>query len=396
MGKLKAFLLLLLLSGIALPARAQDSTLPDRAYISGVNGYPQSYTLSCESRSAVDWAAYWGVDISETQFLERLPRSDNPNQGFVGNPNEPWGYIPPASYGVHAKPVARLLRDYGLDAHAGTGVSWDELRSEIAGGRPVIVWVIGSIWRGTPREYETRSGNVIRVANNEHTMILVGYDQTSVQLVDALTGYTLTHSIENFLTSWSVLGNMAILGAGSGDRQNEPETSASQDAYTVQRGDTLSKLGTRWGIAWQDLAAWNQISYPYLIFPGQTLTLSGQQLVTVPATNSNASNYTVQRGDHLMKIARELELDWHILAELNHLEPPYLLYPGNVLALPNGADEGRDEGADPEVPEVYTAVHHESLFALANYYRMDWIRLAAINNLNFPYLLTPGEAIRLR
>ncbi|MGH2583037.1 MAG: C39 family peptidase, partial [Anaerolineales bacterium] len=294
MGKLKALLLLFLLSGIAVPARAQGSALPDQAYISGVIGHPQTYTLSCESRSAVDWAAYWGVDIGETRFLERLPRSDNPNQGFVGNPNDIWGYVPPASYGVHAKPVARLLRDYGLDAHAGNGLSWDELRSEIAAGRPVIVWVIGSIWRGMPREYETRSGEVVRVANNEHTMILIGYDENSVQLVDALTGYTLTHSIENFLTSWSVLGNMAVLGAGSGEKQGsgDQETSASQDTYTVQRGDTLSKLGTRWDIDWQDLAAWNQINYPYLIFPGQTLILRGDEDQANSGANSSAKTYT--------------------------------------------------------------------------------------------------------
>ncbi|MGH2581481.1 MAG: LysM peptidoglycan-binding domain-containing protein, partial [Anaerolineales bacterium] len=106
--------------------------------------------------------------------------------------------------------------------------------------------------------------------------------------------------------------------------------------------------------------------------------------------------YTVQRGDHLMKIARELELDWHQLAELNSLEPPYLLYPGNLLVLTNGGNDSDNQQFNPEIPEVFTAVQHESLFALAHYYKLDWTLVAALNNLSFPYLLSPGQVIRLQ
>ena len=63
------------------------------------------------------------------------------------------GQHPPASYGVHAPPVAELLREFGLQAEARSGMTWDELRAEIAAGRPVIAWVIGQIWSGTPQKY---------------------------------------------------------------------------------------------------------------------------------------------------------------------------------------------------------------------------------------------------
>jgi hypothetical protein len=36
------------------------------------------------------------------------------------------------------------------------------------------------------------------------------------------------------------------------------------------------------------------------------------------------------------------------------------------------------------------------LFALAHYYDLDWIKLAGMNNLAFPYTLAPGETIRLK
>lgn len=380
-------------------ANAEQSSPPKSAYISGFVGHAQQYSLSCESRSAADWAAYWGVSINETEFLNRLPRSDNPNEGFVGNPNDPWGYIPPSSYGVHAEPVARLLRNYGLDAHAGENMSWEELQNEIAAGRPVIVWVIGSIWAGTPRDYEAEDGETVRVANNQHTMTLIGYDENSVQLADALTGYTVTHSIENFLTSWAVLGNMAVVGSGTQDQQPKPQQEAEQpaggDAYTVQAGDTLNKVAARLQLHWVDLAAWNHISYPYTIFPGQQLTLRPDEGSQQPPAASEET-YTVQRGDHLLKIARELDLDWEELAALNELTAPYLLYPGQVLQLPASGEPAEEASEKIEVPDTYTATRSESLFALAHYYGLDWMRVAAANNIGFPFTLTAGETIRLK
>lgn len=383
---------------VCFPVAAQ-SNVPPQAYISGIYGHAQQYSLSCESRSAADWAAYWGVYIDETEFMNRLPRSDDPNEGFVGDPNDTWGYIPPASYGVHAEPIARALRAYGLDAHAGYGLSWAEAQAEIAAGRPVIVWVIGSIWAGTPRNYETEAGETVIVANNEHTMILIGYTETQVQLVDALTGYTVTYSLDNFLTSWAVLGNMAVVGEGSGSSQAEEpadsgeEAQNSSAAYIVQRGDTLNKVAARVDASWEDLAAWNDIGYPYTIYPGQILMLKGAA-EQEPEPEPDEQTYTVQRGDHLLQIARELEIDWEVLAELNQLTPPYLLYPGTVLNLP--AEESSQEPVEREAPDNYTAVRSESLFALAHYYDLNWLKLAGMNNLAFPYTLAAGQTIRLK
>jgi LysM repeat protein len=402
----KALFILLAVSLSVLPhSNARASDVPAQAYISGVVGHAQHFSLSCEARSAADWAAYWGVNIDEAEFLARLPQSDNPNEGFVGNANDPWGYIPPYSYGVHADPVARELRNYGLDAHAGHNLSWGEVQVEIAAGRPVIVWVIGSIWAGTPEQIQTEDGQTVTVANNEHTMILIGYSETNVQLVDALTGYTVTYSLDNFLTSWSVLGNMAVVGEGT----QKPEADATKEAaaapeedssYTVQPGDTLNKLATRLALSWVDLASWNDISYPYTLVPGQALMLSGPAAETAaqPTQPAGVETYTVQRGDGLMKIARALDLDWEQLAEINDLTPPYLLYPGNVLKLPGSAGEQVAQTTEVplEVPEFYTAENSESLFVLAHYYGLDWIQLAGMNDLNFPYMLEPGQTIRLQ
>jgi peptidoglycan endopeptidase LytE len=195
---------------------------------------------------------------------------------------------------------------------------------------------------------------------------------------------------------------MAVTGGGQGNPVKgelpAEESPEQEDTYTVQGGDTLAKLGARWDIPWQDLAAWNHISYPYTIFPGQSLRASPPpaegSLRTPP---SSGETYVVQRGDHLAAIARSLELDWRLLAEVNGLQPPYLLYPGNVLQLPGNADAEPlpEQDTAPDLPEIYTATHTESIFGVAYYYDLDWIALAGLNDLAFPYMLSPGQAIRL-
>jgi uncharacterized protein YvpB/LysM repeat protein len=262
-----------LFASLPLPAAGRPQGLPLSAYVHGVVGHPQTYALSCESRSAVDWARFFGVSIGESEFLNRLPRSDNPNVGFVGDPNGYWGVTPPNSYGVHAPPVAELLRAYGLEAEARHGFSWDELRGEIADGRPVIVWIIGQMWGGNGFTYRAVDGESLRVAAFEHTMILVGYDENRVHAVDSSTGYTQAYSVSAFLRSWEVLGNMAVTGGRPAAQPNPPPPATTGDTYTVQRGDYLVALARQFGVDWQELASLNNIPYPYTLYAGQTLKL---------------------------------------------------------------------------------------------------------------------------
>ena len=188
--------------------------LPDSAYLYGLYGQDQQFTLDCESRSAVDWATYFGYDINELQFLDNLPRSDDPEVGFVGDPQGVWGSIPPDDYGVHAPPVAALLRDYGLTASSYRTLQWDDLRAEIASGHPAIVWIIGGVSRnlvnGIPHYYTAPStGNTTIVAPGEHTVILVGYTPDSVTVLNGERFVDVP--LDQFLDSWSVLDFMAVL-----------------------------------------------------------------------------------------------------------------------------------------------------------------------------------------
>lgn len=212
MHTLKKITFLILCLILLLPIQEGFGSLPKQAFIKGVVGHKQALSLSCESRSAVDWAAFWGVKIGERKFLNKLPRSDNPEVGFVGNPNDAWGNIPPASYGVHAKPVAALLQQYGFNAKAHKHMGWEDLKGEIAAGRPVIVWVIGQMTSGKAVMIKTKDGKSVTVARQEHSMLFIGYDAQKVYVIDPYTGNNQSYSRSIFMKSWSVLGNMAITG----------------------------------------------------------------------------------------------------------------------------------------------------------------------------------------
>lgn len=43
--------------------------------------------------------------------------------------------------------------------------------------------------------------------------------------------------------------------------------------YTVVKGDTLSKIGKKFGVKWLDIATLNNIKLPYVIHPGQSIKI---------------------------------------------------------------------------------------------------------------------------
>lgn len=195
---------------LVIPSAGSVPAAPPSGRQLTVYGQNQALPLDCEARSAVDWAGYFGYAINEIEFFNRLPVSDDPDVGFVGSGWGAWGQTPPYAYGVHAGPVAALLQTYGVKAKAVRGLTWESVQAEIDAGRPVLAWVIGHIWNGTPLAYTAAStGQTTTVAAYEHTVIVTGYAGDTVYILDGATTYA--RSKTDFLNSWAVLGNMAIV-----------------------------------------------------------------------------------------------------------------------------------------------------------------------------------------
>ncbi len=173
-------------------------------------GHRQHYPLSCEMRSATDVARYWGIPAREEHLIAMLPRSDDPNAGFVGRLSAPAGSLPPLGYGVYAPPVAYVLRHLGLHAEAHRDFTLAELREEIAAGRPVIIWATYKMRERPVLRWETAEGTTVSIVKGEHTYVAVGYDEGGLYLVDPYDGRTHYFDTGTFLRGWSLLGWMAV------------------------------------------------------------------------------------------------------------------------------------------------------------------------------------------
>lgn len=86
-----------------------------------------------------------------------------------------------------------------------------------------------------------------------------------------------THKTLALLAAAALLAACSSTVVRETSSSRTPQRIVSQPKYgatvSVQRGDTLFGVAFRNGIDYRDLAAWNNISSPYTIYPGQSLKL---------------------------------------------------------------------------------------------------------------------------
>ena len=118
----------------------------------------------------------------------------------------------------------------------------------------------------------------------------------------------------------------------------------SDGTYTVKSGDNLWMIGQRLGINYLEIAKENGIHSPYVIHPGQVLTLPGSKkennskeiLEPMPVKDEKVDTYTVKRGDTLWGIAQKYlgsGSKWIEIKKANNLSSD-LIKPGQILKIP--------------------------------------------------------------
>jgi len=184
--------------------------------VQGITAHKPSMPLYNEARTAVDWAAFFGITIDEKEFQKKLPKSDDPESGFVGDPSDAWGQIPPQSYGVYATPLVKALESYGVKARSRKNMLLEELLTQIKANKPVIAWVKGNMETGNSVIYTTENGKLVTVTPYQHAVLVIGYDMGAdpPTIIVLNNGVEETHHLDTFLSSWLVLGNMAITVPG--------------------------------------------------------------------------------------------------------------------------------------------------------------------------------------
>ena len=109
----------------------------------------------------------------------------------------------------------------------------------------------------------------------------------------------------------------------------EPEQKNDYIEYVVVKGDTLSGIASKYGTTYQELASYNNIDNPNLIYVGQ--------VIKIPTNSSKAEiKYTVKSGDTLSGIAKKYNTTWQKIYEDNKSvigNDPNLIKPGQVLVI---------------------------------------------------------------
>lgn len=112
-----------------------------------------------------------------------------------------------------------------------------------------------------------------------------------------------------------------------------PTPAPQTGTYTVKAGDTLSGIAARYGTTYQDLAALNGIPDPNKIYVGQVIKITGSPS---PAPQPNGLTYTVKAGDTLSAIGARFGVSYQQIAAINGISNPNLIYAGQVLRIPGG------------------------------------------------------------
>ena len=105
---------------------------------------------------------------------------------------------------------------------------------------------------------------------------------------------------------------------------------ASADTVEVKAGDTLSGIAQANNTTTDELAKTNNISDQNLIIAGQTLTVADTKPAAISA---DGTTYTVQAGDSLSKVAEHTGVNVATLKALNGLAADDLIVTGQTLAL---------------------------------------------------------------
>lgn len=193
----------------------------------------------------------------------------------------------------------------------------------------------------------------------------------------------------------------------------------SSVVYTVQAGDSVSRLAQRFGSTIDAIVRVNGLSDPGLIYVGQTLVIPirsgtfpvpptftpapiytpGSGFPTaapVPPTAPPAGlgTYTVQPGDILSVIAARYNTTVATLAQLNNLVNPNLIYVGQVLRVPQAAPAPAPAPIPaPPQPVTHVVQPGDNLYRISVIYGVPVDAIIRVNNIRNPNLIFVGQTL---
>jgi len=159
----------------------------DADWITGVPLIAQRPELpnGCEITAVTMMMQYAGAKVDKMEMAREMPRSSNPNYGYIGQPWDSTGItiFPPA--------LMNLVEQYTGTAKNLTGQNFDAIKYQINIGHPVVTW---NTLYGFPY----------------HALTVTGYDKNYVYYNDCWTDQTLQMGINQFINNWNTQNRRAI------------------------------------------------------------------------------------------------------------------------------------------------------------------------------------------
>jgi LysM repeat protein len=104
--------------------------------------------------------------------------------------------------------------------------------------------------------------------------------------------------------------------------------------HTVQTGENLYRIALKYGLTYQELASANGIANANQVTVGTVLNIPGCGTGAGAAPTGTTGTYTVKAGDNLYRIALNFGVTYQELAAYNNITDPTVLVVGQVLNIP--------------------------------------------------------------
>ncbi len=181
--------------------------------------------------------------------------------------------------------------------------------------------------------------------------------------------------------------------------------------YKVVRGDTLWGIARKNGVTLANLLNANpnldksgrlsigqEIMIPGLV-GSAPVSLASETVQNIPSPDGNS--YTVEKGDTLSRIARNLNVRLSELLKANGMSMSSIIRPGQVLVVPGGGDQPSESLQAPEKSPIVVpsgATTHvvkkgENLSRISSIYGISVAQIMEWNGLSNPSLIRAGQPL---
>ena len=177
-----------------------------------------NYPTGCESVALYILLKYNGVETTPDEIINRLKKGvlpykienemygGNPEIEFIGDPRNDY------SYGVFNGPIAEAANTFKENVNNKQGLELDEILSIVSEKRPVMVWTtignlpskISAIW------IYRNTGEKIYWKENEHAVVIIGYNDEQVIVSDPYTGRITRYNRDTFRENYNYMGKRAV------------------------------------------------------------------------------------------------------------------------------------------------------------------------------------------